>query len=134
MCGACGRPVAADPVFPEGRTTRGNLIAAQMIAALCLPLAGRVKVAGLADGFAITAPARPQAQCPTVGEAWAALLAAAPDAVAVLDNVPDGLQARYRDPIEQRLLEAVIAAGREAAHAPRTARPPRDLAPDIGAL
>jgi hypothetical protein len=128
MCGACGRPVAADPVFPEGRTTRGNLIAAQMIAALCPPLAGRVKVVGLADGFVVSAPGRPQALCATVGEAWAALFTAAPAAVAVLDDVSDGLAARYRDPIEYRRLEAVIAAGREAARAfrdrVRTSFPP----------
>ncbi|MCH6472393.1 hypothetical protein [Sinomonas terrae] len=114
MCGVCGRAVVADPVFPEGRTTRGNLIAAQMIAGLCPPLAGRVKVAGLAAGFAVTASGGRQALCATVGEAWAAVFAAAPAALG-LEDVPKELEARYPAVAERLLLQAVIAAGREAA-------------------
>src|SRR5690349_3444425 len=128
MCGACGRPLAADPAFPDGRTTRGNLIAAQIINQLCSSLTGRVKVAGLPDGFVVSAPGRGQALCATVSEAWAAVFAAAPASVAVLETTPDGLEARYSGGIEHRMLEAVIAMGREA-RALRGDRAPTGLAP-----
>ena len=70
MCGACGRVVVADPVFPDGRTLRGNLIAAQLITALC---AGRIKVAGRPEGFVVSAPGRRQVLCATVAEVWDAI-------------------------------------------------------------
>ena len=121
MCGACGRHVAADPVFPEGRTLRGNLIAAQMINELCSSVTPRVKVGGHADGFVVSQPGRRQELCSTVGEAWAAVFAAAPARAVVLDGLPDeqeGLpdeqEGRHGGRAEHRLLQAVIAAGLEA--------------------
>lgn len=93
MCGACGRVVVADPVFPDGRTLRGNLIAAQLITALC---ANRVKVAGRQEGFAVSVPGRAQVLCATVAGVWAAI-GPAPEL-----TIPPG----YPD---QTLLRAVLA-------------------------
>lgn len=93
MCGACGRVVVADPVFPGGRTLRGNLIAAQLVTALC---AGRITVAGRAEGFVVSAPGRGQVLCATVAEVWTAI-----GPVAEL-TIPSG----YPD---QTLLHAVLA-------------------------
>lgn len=115
MCGACGRQVAADPVFPEGRTLRGNLIAAQMINQLCSSVTPRVKVGGHADGFVVALPGRRQELCATVGEAWAAVFAAAPARAVVLESLPDEQGGRFGGRPEHRLLQAVIAAGQEAA-------------------
>lgn len=107
MCGACGQVVVADPVFPDGRTTRGNLIAAQLLDALCAPLPGRIKVAGRPDGFLVSAPGRRQALCATVAQVWTAVLALAPDAAAVLDPVPPEILRRYAS--EHALRDAVLA-------------------------
>lgn len=112
MCGACGRPVAEDPVFPDGRTTRGNLIAAQMIAELCPSLTGRVKVMARPDGFVVSAPGGQQTVCATVGAVWAVLHSLAQDAGALLEPALAGLEERYRRAGEHRLLEAVAASGR----------------------
>lgn len=115
MCGACGRTVVADPVFPGGRTVRGNLIAGQIMDQLCSSLPGRVKVAGQPDGFLVAATGRPQALCATVAQAWAAVHAAAPTAVAGLDldRIPAEIEARYRADPEHALLRAVVASARE---------------------
>ncbi|MGW4488336.1 hypothetical protein ACWEOE_31370 [Amycolatopsis sp. NPDC004368] len=103
MCGACGRTVVTDPVFPAGRSTRGNLIAGQMLDALCAGT--RIRVSGQPDGFAVTPPGRRPLSCATVAEVWAAVLAAAPGTVVMLTAE---LEARYR--AELPLLQAVVAA------------------------
>ena len=117
MCGACGRTVTADPVFPAGRTTRGNLIAARMIGELCASAAGRATVVGQADRFIVSAPGRQQTLCATVGEAWDAVFSLAPSSALLLDAVPEELEEKYRGSGAQQLLGAVVAAGREAARA-----------------
>lgn len=101
MCGACGQVVVADPVFPDGRTLRGNLIAAQLIEALC---AGRIKVAGRSEGFVVSAPGRRPVLCATVAEVWTAVRAAAPSAVF---DIPPEIADRYTG--ERALLDAIIA-------------------------
>jgi hypothetical protein len=101
MCGACGQVVVADPVFPDGRTTRGNLIAAQIIEALC---AGRIKVAGRSEGFVVSAPGHRPVLCATVAEMWTAVRAAVPAAVF---DVPPEIADRYAG--EQALLDAIVA-------------------------
>jgi hypothetical protein len=108
MCGACGRTVSADPVFPGGRTTRGNLLAGQMIDRLCAVRTGWVRVAGSTEGFVVSAPGRRQAGCPTVADAWRAVLTAAPTASGTLHAVPDELHARYRG--EHALWSRVLMA------------------------
>jgi hypothetical protein len=101
MCGVCGQMVVADPVFPGGRTLRGNLIAAQLINQLC---AGRIKVAGRSEGFVVSAPGRRPVLCSTVADVWTAIRAAAPTAVF---DVPPEIAARYAG--EQALLDAIVA-------------------------
>lgn len=130
MCGACGRPVTADPVFPDGRTTRGNLIAAQIINQLCPSAPARVKVVGHAEGFLVSAPGRPQELCWTVAEAWAAVLAADPAAGLGLERAPDELRPRYCGTGDHPLLEAVTAAGQAAARAQCGVRPSAGPSPD----
>src|SRR5579875_3211376 len=117
MCGACGQVVVADPVFPGGRTTRGNLIAAQIIDALCAGLPGRIKVTGRPDGFVVSAPGRRQSLCATVAEVWTAVRAAAPSAVF---DVPPEVAARYAG--EQALLDAIVTTARTVDSARRSPR------------
>ncbi|MEW2508027.1 MULTISPECIES: hypothetical protein [unclassified Amycolatopsis] len=105
MCGACGRTVVPDPVFPAGRSTRGNLIAGQLLDALCAAAANRIRVAGHADGFTVTLPGRRPVSCATVADVWSAVLAAAPGTT----GTPSAeLEARYRT--ELPLLRAVVTA------------------------
>ena len=112
MCGACGRPVVADPVFPDGRTTRGNLIAGQMIDRLCAAAApGRVRVTGRPEGFTVTLVGRQPIHRATVGEVWTAVLAAVPVVVDVLRSVPEDIASHYADRPEHALLTAVVASG-----------------------
>jgi hypothetical protein len=89
--------VVADPVFPDGRTTRGNLIAGQIIDALCAAAHNRIRVTGRTDGFTVSIPGRRPVPCPTVTDVWSAVLAAAAE-----------LEARYRT--ESRLLHAIVTA------------------------
>jgi hypothetical protein len=121
MCGACGRGVADDPVFPDGRTTRGNLIAAQMIVELCPSPAGRVKVRATAEGFVLSVPGGRQIVCTTVDAVWATLHTQAPVSGALLESAFDGLEERYRRAGEHRLLAAVAASGLRVVHTPREA-------------
>jgi hypothetical protein len=116
MCGACGRTVVADPVFPGGRTTRGNLIAGQIIDRFCGAAApGRVRVTGRTDGFVISAPGRRQTLCATVGAVWTAVLTAVPATLDVLESIPDDVTSHYADSPENALLTAVVESGRAAA-------------------
>ncbi|QYN17733.1 hypothetical protein [Amycolatopsis sp. DSM 110486] len=105
MCGACGRTVVADPVFPDGRSTRGNLIAGQVLDALCAAAGNRVRVKGRPEGFTVALPGRRPVPCATVAEVWSAVFAAAP-ATAITPTAE--LEARYRTEI--RLLRAIITA------------------------
>ncbi|MFI5614451.1 hypothetical protein [Amycolatopsis sp. NPDC051903] len=105
MCGACGRTVATDPVFPDGRTTRGNLIAGQILDALCAAARNRIRVAGRPDGFAVSLPGRQPVPCATVADVWSAILATAP---ATATTPTAELEARYRT--ESRLVRAIVAA------------------------
>jgi hypothetical protein len=105
MCGACGRTVVADPVFPDGRSTRGNLIAGQILDALCAAAGNRIRVTGGPAGFTASIAGRP-VRCATVAEVWTVVLAAAPDTPS---TPPPELEARYRT--ERRLLRAIAASG-----------------------
>lgn len=103
MCGACGRSVVTDPVFPDGRTTRGNLIAGQIIDALCAAAGNQLRVAGRPDGFTVSMPGRQPVPCATVADVWSTVLAAAP-ATTVAPTAE--LAARYRT--ESRLVGAIV--------------------------
>lgn len=108
MCGACGRTVIADPVFPAGRTTRGNLIAGRILDALRAPWGNGIRVTGRPDGITVTLPGRRPVPCATVADVRSAVLAAAPATA----TTPTELAARYRT--ETRLLRAIVTASRSA--------------------
>ncbi|WP_457315780.1 hypothetical protein [Sinomonas sp. RB5] len=90
-----------------------------MIAELCPSLTGRVKVVARPDGFVVSAPGGRQTVCATVGAVWAVLHSLAPDAGVLLEPALAGLEERYREAGEHRLLEAVAASGRRQLGAPR---------------
>ena len=102
----------ADPVFPGGRTTRGNLLAGQIIDALCAAAHNRIRVTGRPEGFTVSIPGRRPVTCATVADVWSAVFAASPATASVTFPTVQ-LEARYRT--ESRLLRAVVAASTVAA-------------------
>ena len=107
MCGACGHPVVNDPVFPQGRTLRDTLVAAQLLSQLISAHAGSIRVLGLAGGFAVSTPGRQQVLCATVAEVWTTVAAVAPSALSLSARSTEAPGAESPD---SRLLQRVLAA------------------------
>ncbi|GAB4098583.1 hypothetical protein GCM10028789_07450 [Sinomonas halotolerans] len=112
MCGACGRAVAADPVFPSGRTTRGSLVVAGILQGLC-PQPGTVRITAHASGWSVRSAGGRHRVCATVTEIWDELLAVFPALPEALDAASGGLAQRYDDPGDRALLERVLDLGRD---------------------
>jgi len=114
MCGVCGRDLTPDAAFPTGRTTRQQMVAAQMLTGLCQLVSANVKVIGRAEGFIVVAAGRPLTLCATARDVWLTIHAVTPQASDALYEIPGALTARYSGEAERGLLRALMSEGRVA--------------------
>lgn len=78
MCGACGRPVVADPLLGPNRTMRQHLIVAQTINSVCRTWPGAPKVVATSGGWLVSGQTGATMAIATVAGLWSAVYLSMP--------------------------------------------------------